>query len=617
MLSKILFNFTKRDHNKLYKSILDSNIKDPAQINFPAANEKNQTQNNSANLFYNNTKHSNITTIPNLHSNNIHNQNMPSSPSQQNFYKTDQFKLNKNLFYTSSQNINNNNNKNFENNNNNNNINTNNNTGTNFYNSANNFNNTNNNNNTIGFLKAQNEELFNLIENMKSEEIQLKAAYTDLRDKYLKTSAESEDLQDSLAKYKSECEELSKMKNFVEEKMKENNNQIIIAESKLSALKSECEAFAIKNANLKERLQYYQEQYEDLETRKNQEIESSLRETHEARDREVIAKSKNTIFEDENQILKFDLNRFKNENSLLRFDLDHLSKLIEESNCTVKNAIEKEKGLDALARVHKKKVEDALLEKEKSLTRQKLLEKQIVKLSEENTKLLMEKQFNFDAQIENAKAKFSQICILKDDELANLKADLFGARIEKDKYLTEFTILKKEAENFSKVFSDEMQKYVKKYEDSEKSALQREKELTAQIGELTKKLEQSEFFRINSQKENEIFKNSESERKNAVESAGRNDEFKTRELRKFKEKCDIAVKENEALGKEIQKLNFNFTHKLEQLKEKHRLELRILEDSSSYQKSQFDSGQAKAFEMVKKQENVIYFKVFFFVFGFI
>jgi len=453
-------------------------------------------------------------------------------------------------------------------------------------------------------LKAQNEELFNLIENMKSEEIQLKAAYTDLRDKYMKTSAELEDARESLLKYKSECEELLKMKNFVEEKMKENNNQIIINESKLTLLQSECEAFKIKNSNLKERLQYYQEQYEDLETRKNMEIEASMREAHEARERETSLKSKLSLTEDENHSAKFDLNRFKNENSVLRFDLDHLSKVIEESNLTVKSAIEKERSLNSIAKSHKKKVDDAQLDKEKSLTRQKLLEKQIVKLCDENAKLLFEKQCHFEEQLENAKANFNQICCLKEDEIANLKADLFAARIEKDKYYTEFLILKKEAENFSKIFSDEIQKYLKQYELTEKTALQREKELNVHISELSKKLEQSEFVKNNMLKENEIFKSSESERKNTVEKASRNDEFKTRELAKYKDKYEISAKENEALNKEIHRINLNFEKKLHQLQEKHRIELRIVEDSLSYQRTQFDAGQAKAFEMIKKQENV-------------
>jgi len=531
---------------------------------------------------------------------------MPSSPSQQNFYNTDQLKPNKNLFYTSTHNVKNNNiqdNNNFNNN-----------TGSNFYNSANNFNNNNNNfnttngpntnDNTLNFLKAQNEELFNLIETMKSEEIELKAAYTDLREKYIKINAEGQDQRESLFKYKSECEELLKMKNFVEEKMKENNNSIIINESKLSAIQFECEALKIKNANLKERLQYYQEQYDDLETRKNSEIGAALREAYESRERESSAKVKHLLIEEENQNLKFDFNRIKNENSVLKFDLDHLSKVIEESNFTVKNVIEKEKSLDTIARSHKKKVEEALLEKEKSLVRQKLLEKQIVKLSEENSKLNIEKQMQFDDQLEKFKANFNQILCFKEDEIANLKADIFAARIEKDKYFTEFSILKIDAENFSKIFSEEMGKYIKKYEDAEKNGLHREIELMGKNGELVKKLEQSEFLKNNSQKENEIFKNSESERKNSIEKATRNDEFKTRELGKCKEKYEIAVKENESLNKEMQKLSINFTHKLEQLKEKHRIEIRILEDSSNYQKSQFEAGQAKAFEMVKKQENV-------------
>jgi len=566
------------------------------QLHIPIK-EINLNTNDSSNLFHFKSKISNpnITTVPNLIN------NIPTSFTEKNFYKTDTFKINKNLFYTSSQNLNNNNQDNFA-------TNSNNNTGTNFYNSAKNFGNQNfnttNGNNTINFLKNQNEELFNLIESMKSEEIQLKAAYTNLKDKYLKLNYDKEELQESHAKYKSEFEELMKMKNFVEEKMKENNNQIIINESKIISIETENETLKIKNSNLKERLNYYKEQYDDLEKRKNQEIEVAYHENKELRDHEVNFKIKYSLLEEEHQNLKFDLNRFKNENAVLRFDLDHLTKVIDESNLTVKSAIEKEKNLDSILKNHKKKVEEANIEKEKCFVKQKLLEKQIIKLTDENMKFVMEKQTNFDEQIENTKSKFNQILSLKDDELANLKAELFATKIEKDKYFTDFIILKKESEKFSKSFSEELEKYIKHYEETEKNAIHKEKELNDKIGDLSKKYEQSEFIKNNLQKENEIFRNSENERKNAFEKANRNDEFKTREINKFKEKFEISTKENENLNKELQKAHISFNHKIEQITEKHSLEIKILEDSINYQKTQFDVGQAKAFEMIKKQENV-------------
>ena len=43
---------------------------------------------------------------------------------------------------------------------------------------------------------------------------------------------------------------------------------------------------------------------------------------------------------------------------------------------------------------------------------------------------------------------------------------------------------------------------------------------------------------------------------------------------------------------------------MQKIKEKNELEKRILEDSLNFQKSQYDTNQSKAFEMVKKHENV-------------
>ena len=524
--------------------------------------------------------------------------------SNQNFYKTDNnvnAKINKNLFYTSEENFNKNTEQNL-----------------NYNNTVTGFGNLNltgngnahgnssggGNRNTINFLKNQNEELFNIIENLKTEEIQLKSAYNDIREKFIKINSENEDLNENYNKYKRECEELLKMKNFVEEKMKENNNQILINERKLNEFKSENENLKVSNASLKERLNYYKEQFDDIEYRKNTEIDILMRNLGENKEKENSLRSKNNILEEENSNLKFDLNRIKNENSLIKYDLDHLTKVIEESNLTVKNAIEKERNLDMIVKSHKKKVDEAILEKDKIKVKQNLLEKQLIKTTEDFNKQLDEKTMKFEEVNENLKMKFGQLLSLKDEELSNLKAELFSMSIEKDKYFTEYIIYKKESEKFDKNFNEEIGKYISKYEEAEKNGLKKEREFNEKLTDLEKKFETSEYMRTNLEKENFIFRTSEQERKNTLDKSIKNDEFKSRELNKYKERYNTSIKEIDILNNEINKINIINNEKMQKIKEKHELEKRILEDSLQFQKNQYDSNQGKAFEMVKKHENV-------------
>jgi len=80
---------------------------------------------------------------------------------------------------------------------------------------------------------------------------------------------------------------------------------------------------------------------------------------------------------------------------------------------------------------------------------------------------MSERQNQHESLIDNSKNKHKIVIESKNEEINNLKAELMGLKLEKDKYYSEYSIIRKEYDKLLNVFQDENGKYIKKYEESE------------------------------------------------------------------------------------------------------------------------------------------------------
>lgn len=459
-------------------------------------------------------------------------------------------------------------------------------------------------NSNLEVLKAQNDHLLQIIEQTKYEAEHFKSVLEDYKEKYETLMVSNSTLTQEHQKVRNANEELMKTKKYVEEKIKENNNKMLIAEKKANEASSLSSKLEIDNKYIKQELEHFKEMYDDLESRKNQELEAVMRDLNETKTSNSDHKAKISLLETENSDLKFENNKLRAENQIFKYDCDHMTKILEESNFAVKSASEKEKHIDTVIKSYKKKLDEASMEKEKCLVKQRLLEKQIFKISEDYTKLLTAKQSQYENFIDSSKEKFNQIIANKEEDIANLKNDNLSLKIEKDKFFSEYQAAKKEVDRFSLIFREENDKYIKKYEETEKSANRMQNHLHDKINLLVKKVDKLEFEKNTLETELKMYKETDKNREMMLEKYGKNDEVVAKEVSKLRERNEILTKEKDFLEKEVERIDKLAETKIQQMKEQTDLRVNVLENTMKAQKDEFAATENKAFEMLKKQENV-------------
>ena len=154
--------------------------------------------------------------------------------------------------------------------------------------------------------------------------------------------------------------------------------------------------------------------------------------------------------------------------------------------------------------------------------------------------------------------------------------------MERDKYQSEYTILKKEYEKLTSIFSEENDKCIRRFEENEKNS----------------------FKQINllQDKYNEILR-----RYDMLENEKNNIEFELKEFRSqdsSRDKLIYKFNKNENLERELERNKAMNETKSKQLIEKYEMKILVLENSLKYQQDQYNSSEDKAFEVLKKQEAI-------------
>ena len=89
-----------------------------------------------------------------------------------------------------------------------------------------------------------------------------------------------------------------------------------------------------------------------------------------------------------------------------------------------------------------------------------------------------------------------------------------------------------------------------------------------------------------------------------LEKLGKNDELMGKDVGKLRERCEILMKEKEYYEKELERVTGLYELKLDQMREQNDLRVNVLESTMKSHKEDFNATEDKAFEMLKKQENV-------------
>jgi hypothetical protein len=457
-------------------------------------------------------------------------------------------------------------------------------------------------------LEQQKFELLSYIENYKIELEKLKVICQSLNDKNVELQNDNDRLTKEYSVYKSENEDFQAMRDKMAAKFSNYNQELIRLESELDKQKNICENIKSGEDLLKKEIQFYKQNYDELETRKNNEIESLIREITNIRSNYNDSKNRIILLEEDNSILKFDLSKTKQELSVNRENINQLNKMLKATDSIVEKTIEKEKNLDLAIKSHKAKLDNALIDKEKCQLKVKLLEQQIQKLNSDYNKSSSERQEKYEQFIETIQSKYALINNKKEEDLQMLRNELLVLKIENDRLHNDYNLIKKEYDKLSNCLKEETEKYMKKYEQSEKNSLRVQESLIEKNSELNKKLEVLEHSKNLIEKDLKLLCDNDKNKEYIINKLSKVDDVKERENLKIKEKYELMLVEKEELEKELDRIKQMYESKIHNLKSQYEMKIGILDSTIKHKKGQYDESEEKAFELLKRQESVSLFK---------
>ena len=453
-------------------------------------------------------------------------------------------------------------------------------------NNKNNINDINNTENDLKFFNTMKENYNNLLIKEKNE---LKEK-VDYENEINKLKIENDNMKMQMVnlknKFKNEFEEMSKLETDINLK-----NQII-------------DRYNIDNKSLKGEIEEYKDAYNTLEARKNSEINNLLNELKDIRLKINDYKNNNTLLEEQNSKYKNENVQLNQDIKELKSDRDHLTKIIEDLNLTVENIKEKEKYMDTMIKSYKKKSDDINLEKDKLYIKIKTKDNKINKMNIEYGNLLKEKINDYELLNNITKNNYEDIINNKENEIKELKANILSYKIEKDKYLYDYNLMKSEYDKLYTLFNTENNNYINKYEEAQNKLNNISNEYSNAIIDLKMKNENLENENKSMKKEINIFY----EDKKVLEQKINNLEKIENELKKMND--DLKIKNNDYLQKnsecikDLERLNAQYQRKLEKDKDFYENKTINLQNEVEKQKIQLKIMQNTAFENLKKQQDI-------------
>ena len=394
------------------------------------------------------------------------------------------------------------------------------------------------------------EEVLSLLEKLKLERDNSITNYSNLLLDFNNLKKEYDETKIKLNALEVELINANSKYSFSEQKLQENIQNLFSTEKKLSEMTIKNQSLEKNYSFLEEQLSHYKLIYSDSNSRSEKEINILNS------DLEEIKKEKDELFKNNSKI-KSDLNKYifkckllSQENESLKNDNDHLIKILEESNQIVKTSEAKTLSFDNTINEYKKQINDLNLEIEKLKLEIKMQKEYNSKFKDFFAEKITICDQNFESALNEIRNNLHKKVEDKISEYNRLKADFINAKIERDKYYGEYTILNQDYKNSKEILQ-------KQYLDIQKEKREKENEMTREIGFLKDKLEalftDNNKLKTKNAKLESNNKELEQEKKVREKLEMKNKEI-NEEIGKIKQDKEDLERENEQLKSQIDAL---------------------------------------------------------------
>ena len=410
------------------------------------------------------------------------------------------------------------------------------------FNENNNDNNNNPNNNITSALSLMEKLNFDLNKAVNNY-TNLKIEYNDLKKKY-------EESESKISTLEIELKNTNSKFSFCEQKLHENIETLFTTDKKLTEITNENNFLKKNNTFLEDQLTQYKSIYFDYKSRSEKEMNIIKNDLDEIRNEKEDLNKNNRALKSELNKTIFKCKLLSQENETLKNDNDHLIKIIEETNKLVKTSEIKTLSFDNTVNEYKKQIANLNLEIEKLKLEIKLQKEYNKKFKDFFSEKITMCDQNFETALNEIRINLHKKVEDKISEYNELKAEFLNAKIERDKYYGEYTILNHD-------YEENKEQFQKQYLDIQKQKKEKENELNREIGYLNDKLQAllSDNKNLKSKVINLENKNKELEQeKNIRDKLEIKNKEINEEVGKIKQEKEDLEKENEELKIKINEL---------------------------------------------------------------
>ena len=406
-----------------------------------------------------------------------------------------------------------------------------------------NINNKNNNQREENINKA---DIISFLEKLKLERDSAVADYSNLKMDFNNLKKDYEESQMKLKALEKELINANSKFSFSEQKLHDNFQNLSSTEKKLSQITIQKDSLQRNIDFLEKQLSQYKSTYLDYKSRSEKEINILRADLEEIqKEKEELHKLILSTKSDLNKTI-FKLKLLSQENETLKSDNDHLIKILEESNQIVKTSEAKSLSIDNTINEYKKQISELILENDKLKLEIQLQKEYNNKSKDFFTEKISICDQNFEEALNNIRIKMHKKVEDKIKEYNELNAQFLNAKIERDKYFGDYTILNQDYKNTKEMFQQHLL-------DIQKEKQIKENEMTKEIGHLNDKL-QALFA------ENKILKTKNDKLENSIKEL--------EQEKNVREKLEIKNKEiNEEIAK-IKQDNEDLERKNDELNNK-------------------------------------------------
>ena len=428
----------------------------------------------------------------------------------------------------------------------------------------------------------------------------LKENYNNFLMKEKKDYQEKHEYEDMINKYKIENENLRNQVFSLQNKLKEEMEEITKLENDSNLKQISINQLEISVNTLKPQIEEYKNSYESLENRKNKETDNLLNELKEMRTKLEDYKRKNNKLEDDNSRSK---NTIENLNLKIG-DLNSELQLLQEMNKFNNDAIKINKDSQFLENLNKREIDNLNLEKEKINKKLQMKEEQIRKINAEYNNLFREKIDEFEKLNIITKNKYEEIIRNKENEIKDIKASILTYKFERDKYLSDYNLYKNEYDKINQTFHTENDFYIKQFEQAKNELNNISSKFNGTINDLQIKNNKLEN---ENKRMNDNINSLQNEKKNYeqhIKHLEANNNDLQRENNDLRRNNDMYMREKSSHTKKLEELHTQYKYERDQDKEINQNKIIQLENIVEKQKKQLSTIEGKAWDMIKKQQAI-------------